>query len=433
VKRLALALALAAVLPACATKAPPRLPDRDDYAYPATRPGEVPTTTREKLERAWQELQADRPAAAEKQFAAILRREPGLAAAETGLAFARLRAGQIPAASAGFAHVLAGKPDYVPALIGAGLTALREDRPEAAVAPYRRAAELEPNHVALRRRYPQAKLQATERQVAAAQAALAGGDRASAVTAYRAALEAAPEVAGVRLELADLLVQDGNRAEAEAMLADDPGGDRRVLVRLGDLRSELGQYAAALEAYRRVLARDPRDAEALRGSLLARQGLELARQPEEYRRIPGASRITRADLAALVGVKVTALARLPAGEPAVAVDISGSWARSHLLRMLSLEIMTVFPNHTFQPANQVRRGDLARVLARILELVRWPAGRSPTVVDVAPTNLLWPSVSRVLGAGLMDVTPGGAFEAWRPVTGQEAIEAVDALVRLIGS
>jgi hypothetical protein len=35
-------------------------------------------------------------------------------------------------------------------------------------------------------------------------------------------------------------------------------------------------------------------------------------------------------------------------------------------------------------------------------------------------------------AGLMDLTPAGAFEPWRPVSGREAVDVVDALTRLVG-
>ena len=49
--------------------------------------------------------------------------------------------------------------------------------------------------------------------MAAARAALAGGNTGAAIAEYRQALDAAPEVAEVRLALADLLVQDGSPVE----------------------------------------------------------------------------------------------------------------------------------------------------------------------------------------------------------------------------
>jgi hypothetical protein len=133
-----------------------------------------------------------------------------------------------------------------------------------------------------------------------------------------------------------------------------------------------------------------------------------------------------------VAVKVTALGRLEADGPDVAVDISGSWAREHILRVLALDIMEVYPNHTFQPAALVRRGDLAQALARVLELLRVPRAADPVLKDMSANNLFHDAATRVVAAGLMDTTPAGAFEPWRPVSGPEAIDVIENLVRLIG-
>jgi hypothetical protein len=51
---------------------------------------------------------------------------------------------------------------------------------------------------------------------------------------------------------------------------------------------------------------------------------------------------------------------------------------------------------------------------------------------MAPSHLDFDAVERALGSGLMELTPTGAFEPWRPVSGQEAIAVVDALDRLLG-
>jgi hypothetical protein len=117
----------------------------------------------------------------------------------------------------------------------------------------------------------------------------------------------------------------------------------------------------------------------------------------------------------------------------VAVDISGSWARDQVTRVLALGIMDVYPNHTFQPGAIVRRVDLARAAARTLDILRWPAAAAQTPSDMSRAHLDFAVVERVLAAGLMGLTPTGAFEPWRPVTGREAIDVVDAVARLSGS
>ncbi len=80
----------------------------------------------------------------------------------------------------------------------------------------------------------------------------------------------------------------------------------------------------------------------------------------------------------------------------------------------------------------MRRGDLAQALARVLERLGVRTGRGPGVSDMSATNLFRAAAERVVAAGLMDVTPTGAFEPWRPVTGRDAADVVEALARLVG-
>jgi hypothetical protein len=43
------------------------------------------------------------------------------------------------------------------------------------------------------------------------------------------------------------------------------------------------------------------------------------------------------------------------------------------------------------------------------------------------------AAGRAVGAGLMDLSAEGAFEAWRPVSGREASDVIENLVRLVGT
>jgi tetratricopeptide (TPR) repeat protein len=386
----------------------------------------------QRLEAAWRAVLAGQTAAAESLYQKLLARRPGLLPAETGRAYARLRAGRVLDATRGFDSVLERRDDDLAALVGAASAAVRRGEPEAALAFYRRAAVAKPDDALVRRRLNEVKLQVTERGVAAARAALAAGERDHALEQYRHALDAAPELGGLRVELANLLVEQGDAAGAIAVLDADPTGDRQVLLRLGELATAHSDPGKALDAYRRLLARDPKDAETLRHAMAAREAVELQQLPEEYRRVFSSPRLTRADLAALVAIKVTALARAGQGEPQVAIDISGSWAREHIIRVLSLGIMEVYPNHTFQPGAIIRRGDLARAVARVLDLLRWPESATPALKDMSRNNLFYDAAARSVGAGLMDLTADGSFEPWRPVSGQDAAAVLTGLVRLVG-
>ncbi len=425
-------LLLAGGAVACARPPAPRLPEGEDYVFPTAEPRELTPEEGRRLQKAWNEILTGDPVGAARDLSKMLAGKPRLVPVATGLAYARLRAGRFAEAEQGFGGVLERRPEYLPALVGAGSAAFRRGAVVEALGYLRRAQAVAPEDPRVRRRLGEVKLQVTERRVATAQRALEDGDTARAIEEYRGALEAAPEVAGLRLELARLLVDAGDAPGAAAVLEADTHEDRQVMLRLGEILSGLQEYPRALAVYGRLLARDPQDPDALRRSGEAHDAYELLKMPEEYRRIAGAPRITRADLAALVAVEVTALSRVKDREPKVAVDISGSWAREHIAAVLALDILDVYPNHTFQPAATVRRGDVARAVGRVLDLLAWPVSAGPLPNDMASTLLYSDRVVRAVGAGLMDLTPSGAFEPWRPVSGRETLDVVEALARLVG-
>ena len=427
----AIALLLAAA--GCAkpvVRAP--LPPTEGFVFPGARPDEVRPDDLRRIEESWRALREGDLKTAEKGYRAVLAARPGLPAAETGLGYVALQSGNVPESERRFAAALATRSDYAPALVGKGHAALRRDDLESALAAFRAALAIDPREPMVKRRIAELRLQVTERRVASAREALERGETDAAIEIYSQALEDAPEIAGLRLELADLLAREGKVGEAIALLETDPTGDRQVLLRLGELLVQAQEHQRALAAYRRILERDPKDEEAHRKAWEARQQLEMLQMPEEYRRIATAPQITRADLAALLAVKVTALSRTKAVEPRVAVDISGSWAREHIIKILSRDIMAVYPNHTFQPGAVVRRGDLARALQHVLDLLGHPQTPAPELADLTRNSLHYYPAGRVVAAGLMDLTPSGAFEAWRPVSGEEAVQVVENLVRLLG-
>jgi tetratricopeptide (TPR) repeat protein len=430
--RRALALGLALLGGACATPRAPRVPEGEEYVYPAPRPGELRKDEAPRFDEAWRDVLAGRAEKGARGFAELLRKRPGLVPAQTGLGYARLRSGRHAEARDTFELALSARPDFVPALVGASGACQRAGDAEAALGYLKRAEAVAPTNSSVTRRLAALKLQVTERRVTAARAAVARADVASAREEFARALDAAPEVGALRVEYADLLAAQGDVAAAVEALRGDTLGDRQVQMRLGELLAQQGDAAGALEAYRRVLQRDPKDAEAQQRALAMREALTLSGLPPEYRRIAQAARITRADLAALVMIKVPALERAAGTDPEVAVDISGSWARQYILSALSLGLLDVYPNHTFQPAATVRRGDLARAVARVLDLLGVPAAPAPTIADMSRNNLFHDAAARAVGAGVMDLTPSGAFEAWRPVSGRDAGDVLDALARLVG-
>jgi len=433
VRRPAVVLLLAlAALASCARRVVPPLPQGEDYLFPSPAPRELSAAEAKALQQAWQEILADDVPSAAKRLERLRRQGSARPSIEAAIGYARLRAGRADEALAAFEAAIERSPAFVPALVGAGSAALRRNEPDAALDFYRSALAAAPGDALARKRVAALKLQVTERHMARAQAAVEAGDSSAAVREYRGALGTAPEVSGVRLALAELLAREGDGDAAIALLEADPTGERTLRLRLASALIAAGRLDRAGAVYRELLARDPSDAEAQAGQSLVRERVEAAGMPEEYRRIPEAARVSRADLAALLMVRVKALRGAGPGEARVAVDISGSWAREQIAGALSLDVLDLYPNHTFQPGALVRRVELARAVARVLERMGWPRAAAPAPADMPRSHLDYDAVARALGAGLMSLGATGTFEPWRPVSGREALNVVDALARLVG-
>ena len=108
---------------ACAPKVIPPLPEGEDYLAPTVEAEAVSEREARDLDKAWQRVLTGETEAAIREYREILKRRPGLVAAETGLGYARLRAGDAVAAAAAFGSVLERRPGDLPALVGAGSAA----------------------------------------------------------------------------------------------------------------------------------------------------------------------------------------------------------------------------------------------------------------------------------------------------------------------
>ncbi|MCU0243099.1 MAG: tetratricopeptide repeat protein, partial [Vicinamibacteria bacterium] len=374
------------ILEACAPKRL-RIPEGEDYIAPQTRPGDVRGDEFKQLSAAWRLVLSGDALGAERAYRRILARHPGSIPAQVGVAYARMRGGRYDMARTAFENALARRADDYPALIGAASNEVRLGDPEAALALYRQAQQIDPQSNVVRRRMAEVKLQITEKRLAAAHAAVAASDNDGAIREYQQALIAAPEVGGIRVELANLLAAKGDLEAAMRVLSEDPAEDRQAQLRLGELYTQAQNYEQAFQIYRKLLARDPKDQEVRARAVEAARIYEVSRLPAEYQRVAGATRITRADLAAMIAIKVSALSRLAPQEGIVAVDISGSWAKTYIIQVLSLGIMKTYPNHAFQPAATIRRDDLAYAVAQILDLLRTPSGKMPVLADMSPSHL----------------------------------------------
>lgn len=437
------AIGLLAVLTGACATAPavvtaPTAPRHPEFVFPAA-PAGTPQAMADRLTRGWHLLQANDLSAAEKEFAAAMGPSRDFAPARAAAGYVELARRRTSEALAQFDAATTAARPYAPALVGRGLALIDASRDEEALASFEGALALDPTLTDLPERVATLRVRVVQDRIGRAERAAAAGRWDEARSAYRAAIEASPEAAFLYRDLAFVERRAGRPETAlelsRAALVHDPD-DVKAHLLIADVLAERGEYAEALTAYARVTALDPSpavDAAVAR----VRERARDAALPAPYRSIAEQPQATRADVAALLGVRLAAaLTRAPQRQ-VVVTDVRGHWAQPWIQSVARAGAMEVFPNYTFQPAAPLRRADLADVVSRTLGVVAaastvatWDRAEV-AIADVPPAHLAFPAVRRAVAAGVLRLD-AGAFDLMRPVTGAEAVDVVNRLVAVPG-
>jgi len=443
-----LLLAALVLVSACAPKVVPipvvTAPKYPDFQRPAVPPAMAGTAAADNMSRGWVFLQTGDLKTAEREFSTALRTMPAFYPAEASLGYVELARSDAKAALTHFEKAIEQNPahDDVSSLVGRAQALLTLGREGEALTAFEAAAAADPSQPELGRRVEVLKFRGAEQRLQRARDAARAGRLDEALQAYTTAIAASPDSAFLYRELAAVERQKGS---LDAAVADyrkaiqlDPA-DAKSIVQVGEILESGGDFTAAEQAYVDALAVEP-NADVEKRLEGVRERLALAKLPAEYRAIDQAPQITRADLAALIGIRLNALIQggRRSSDAAFITDVRNNWASTWILSVARAGVMEPFANHAFQPRTVVRRIDLAQASARLLARVAaqnpararaWESARLK-FSDLAPSHLAYPAASVTVAAGVMNTVGESAFQPSRVVTGAEAIEAINRIDQL---
>jgi tetratricopeptide (TPR) repeat protein len=435
-------LALVAVLSACAPKIIPAptitTPRYPDFLQPTVPPALAGSRAVILHDRAWRFLQTGDLKNADREASMALQLSPDFYPAETTAGYVALARDEPKSAIAHFERAVGRDPGYVPALVGQGRTLQSLGRDDEAIAAYQAALARDPALGDVPRQIEVLRFRGAERQIAAARQAARAGRVDDARHAYDRALNMSPESAFLYRELAAIDRQAGDPDTAlqhfDKAVELDPS-DASSFAQIGELLEEKGDLEGAVDAYGKSLAIEPSARVTARRDAVNAQ-VAFSRLPDEYKTIDTAQQITRAQLAALVAVRLgRALDAFPRSEPGVITDIRGTWAETWIMAVARAGVMEPFANHTFQPRTIVRRVDLAPVISVLLARLapqqarEWQSAKTP-FSDLSPGHLAYPAASAAVASGVMTSSSTGAFQPAVPVTGAEAIGVIERIQRI---
>jgi len=264
-----------------------------------------------------------------------------------------------------FDRAIAANPGYLTALSGAADARLGSGDDAGALKVLTALMAADPARADVTGRLEVVRLRVAQSELTLADRAKADGKLADAELHVQRAMDATPQNGAVLrasavLELA-LGREDIAEQRARQAVAIDPQDPSGYVV-LGDALEAQGRLQDAVAAYDRALALDPRSVWRERRNAL-KASADVVSLPPQYRAITQASAVTRADVAAMLGVRLAgALSHAPDRSATVVTDVRGHWAARWILPIVRAGWVEAMPNHTFQPGAVVRRADLAAVV-----------------------------------------------------------------------
>ncbi|HWI18776.1 MAG TPA: tetratricopeptide repeat protein [Vicinamibacterales bacterium] len=413
-------------------------PKHPEFVFPSAPDGTPPALI-SRLDRGWQYLQLDDARNAEREFAAALKQQPSFHPAETAMAYLAMARGNEKDAATRFERALQADATYVPALIGRGQVFLEMDRDADALASFEAALAKDPSLTDLKSRIDVLRFRATQEMLGRAKSAADARRYDEAAAAYRQAIAASPDSGFLYRDLAAVEQKAGqvdNALEHYRKAVELDASDARSLAAIGGILDGQGDVLGAIAAYERARALDA--SEVPEGVMTRLRGAAaLAKMPAEYRAIPDRTQVTRADIAALIGVRLEALLSRAKPRQVIITDIRGHWAQAWIGPVVRSGVMETLPNYEFEPSRQVRRNELAATVSRLLALIgaakpelakKWQGARV-AIGDVPSTHLSYPAVSAAVASGVMPLA-GSNFELLRPVSGADALNIISRLEAL---
>ena len=431
----AFTVAVCVLLGACAAKLVPApvvtTPKFPDFVRPIVPPEFANSPAAARHARGWAFLESGDLRTAEREFAAALALAPAFHPAQASLGYVELARSDAKAALPHFDRALEQQAGNVAALVGRGDALVALNRQGDALVAFDAALAADGSLTDIRRRVEVLRFRGVEQGLARGRAAASGGRLDEARAAYTAAISSSPDSPFLYRELAGVERQQGDVDAAlehlrKAVALD--AGDTKSLGQIGEILESRFDFDGAEQAYVSALALEPSaDIEKRLGDVRAR--VALSRLPPEYRAISQKAQLTRAELAALIGIRLGSLLQTARrGGAALITDVRGHWAATWIMAVASAGVVEPFANHAFQPRTVVRRTDLAQAVAHLLTRVgaranAWESARLK-FSDLSPTHLAYRAASVAVASGVMTPGDGNSFQPSRPVSGAEAIDAI---------
>ena len=263
--------------------------------------------------------------------------------------------------------------------------------------------------------------------------------------AYIRALEKAAsyseDIIEIKIRIADYYYQDRQYENAafhyEKIIEKIPNRED-ILFKLGWIYEQMKKYDSALIVYKRILDLKPGDKELTDKVSKLKIKFYESNLPVKFKNIFFKYYLNREDLAALLGHYFDRYLKIES-VPIIITDISGSFARDQIIKLCTLKIMDVRPDHRFQRHTDIDKSSLAVILytlTRYLEKQDYsvkinPLDEAIEPADISPLHKYYEIIKFVVNAQFMKLDSENRFNPTDKVSPSEALISIRKLLNSI--
>jgi Tfp pilus assembly protein PilF len=431
-------LTMSVLFGACATYQPPP-PSLYVGNLPQSLVTELTLDERIIIEDAWKSLKQGHGNKARKSLSKLSEQNPFY---YVGMGYAYFMMNDLDLAEDFLKAAERYSPDMNIIHLGLAQVYQKKGEEDLAFAEYREVLKVEPDHPWVLPQYEILKLKKTEEFLEEGRLFLSSGDTESSKKAFLKALYYSPESTEAHLALADIYSKEDNFENAlvhlEAASRNEPE-NIDILKKYGEALFFQNENEKALDVYEKLAEMEPENQEFKQRLEILKNRLGIFELPSQYNSIVTSDAVSKEEMAALLAVKFKDFLEEPLRRPDIIIDIATSWASDYIIKMTSLGLLDIYPNHTFRPKKIITRAEMAEILLRLVEYLQEKGYRfiqqiSPEKIqisDVMPDNYYYQPIIEIVSYGIMSLSVDRTFKPDVPVSGQEAIKLLDIVLSLI--
>lgn len=389
----------------------------------------------------WEKLKAGKPDEALKKF-----QESNVVDEKlyVGFGYAFLAQNKVSLAKQNFEKALAINPANWQAHYG--LAALYESVKDIGKAfqIYARLRTKYPENNWIKSKYEYIKTAETQRNLEKARVFKRENKTEKYIAALKEAAIYSPEMTGIEIEMADFYYSEGQYDQAVrhyenvAEGLQDVAQKKEILLKLAAIYEQNLKYDAAIIIYNNLLEFEPGNKTFMNKISDLKTKFYEEKLPAKFKNIFFKEDVTREDVAALIGYYFDKY--LDARPPIIITDIGNSFARDQIIKICTLGIMKVRPDHSFDRLPVIDRAAFAVIINNLVKYLEEEKGYSIKLtpaegvvepVDISPMHKDYGIIRFMANAQMIKLDKENKFNPTLKVTSAEVLATIKKLLNSI--